>query len=387
MSLAAAIGLFTFTVLLYVAVHTKLISDATLQRLAGVAGVVALLAAIVVLVLPTTPISPNSSMGAPTTTATSDAMVTTPFTSTTTLNERNQAKVVHFLYPCIRGLCQSVVGSTLVQIVALFSTEQEALYGYTFSSDGTKIVYAIGAKAKTGIDHVGEVSSADIYVVDTDGSNSRKLFSITGTMSGNGALQRFGVLGLSADNTQVIFEHDAQIFVSELDGTERRSITPRIEYPGARIHYYVLSPQSTVLMRVPYGGYHSVETYNVANGGSKKYDIEPPLSPALFSSDDNHIIAYRYEQAFDPAYSPNAQGDRPIIGYDEVHLQEGKVRPIKIDASYKFISNISNGFGLVQRKDRPTELLLLTLSTGNMSPVQVINYTEGHISVFVNVGQ
>lgn len=278
------------------------------------------------------------------------------------------------LYACTEGLCSSALNGANARTIVPFSSKTIALDGYAFSRDGSKIVYSLRSlegKPK-------ELRAANMYLANADGSESKPLFSIQGKADDNG-VSGVGVLGLSADNNHVIFVERGQVFMSALDGADRKQIIKSIGTGQAGTPIVSLSPQGTSLLVVEPDSANNVTLYNLADGSQRSYDLDFSMRAETFGSDDKHIVAVRYDPPFDPKTATAQPAvERKVLGYTEVNTDNGISRSIgetSADWSAMVISNAVGGHVLLA--DKANTLALLDLSSGQHTPVTLPNYSSG----------
>ena len=277
------------------------------------------------------------------------------------------------LYACTEGLCSSSLNGADARTIVPFSSKTIALDGYAFSRDGSKIVYVLRSlegKPK-------ELKAANMYLANADGSESKPLFSIQGKADDNG-VSGVGVLGLSADNNQVIFIERGQVFTSALDGANRKQIIKSLGSSQAGTPIVSLSPQGTSLLVVQPDSANNVTLYNLADGSQRSYDLDFSMRAETFGSDDKHIVAVRYDPPFDPKTATQTAIERKVLGYAEVNTDNGMSRSIgdtSADWSASVISNAVGGH--VVLADKANTLALLDLSNGQHTPVTLPQYSSG----------
>jgi len=285
------------------------------------------------------------------------------------------------LYACTTGLCSITIGSDKAQTVVPFDPKTVSIHGYSLSLDGTKIVYALG-------DADGTSGKADIYLADANGNNSRKLFNVKGALSGVGDLEGYGVLGLTADNSRIIFEDNAQVFTARLDGVDRRPILKQFIYGASSTHYYQLSPQRTRLLVTYTDPLPSITEYDTATSKEYSYNLDLSLSPAAMGSDDQHIIAYHLSRPYNPnALSHGENLDIPSDGYAEVELPSLKSRSLQIPGA--IMSTASNGQIVIaqttQNIGEYKNFQLFDLASGQVTPLTLPNFLAYGERLFNNV--
>jgi hypothetical protein len=232
------------------------------------------------------------------------------------------------LYPCDSGLCSLAPASGQVRVVAPFLPVETALYGYAVSVDGTLVVYALGAKSSPE-------GTASIVLADADGSNPRRLFTVRGVPNGMDEPSGYGVLGLSADNTRVIFEDQAQVFVARLDGSGRRPVTPQLRYGASVGHVFLLSPGRTKLLVRSTTMVDHIALYDIASGVASTVELDAHDSPAFWGGDDDHVALYRFDKPYDPEASFGYDYSRVVRGYREIELSGKAAHSLPLAPSFR----------------------------------------------------
>jgi len=184
-------------------------------------------------------------------------------------------KVVYF---CTTGLCLGTFYSQTVQTIARFTPTKtlfdSPIHGFAISRDGSIVVYAF-------TDYNTPKGIADIFAVHTDIFKPQKILQVKGAINGVGEPQGYGVIGLTPDGTRIIFEDEAQVYMVNLDGSNRKPITPQIQYGAIDSHAFSLSSDGNYILEFGNGIEESATVYNVYTGEEKVYEFEDKLSPVF----------------------------------------------------------------------------------------------------------
>ncbi len=262
------------------------------------------------------------------------------------------------LYRCDVGLCSSALdGSATTTVIG-----GAAFAGYAFAPDGARVALGVGEPG-SGI--------ATLYRVNPDGGDAVPLFNVQGVTSEIGELRGFGALGLTPDNNRIIFEDQAQVFIANLDNSNRQAVTEQIGYDAANFHSFALSPQSSRLMLIRSSVPNMPVIYDVTSPGSQpqSYTIAADQRVRALIDEGSRILTQR----IDPATGV-------ILGYNEVDLTSGTIRPVltgQFDATNpapRLVSPVTNGYALFAAADG--SLFLLNLTSGEQQPVTLPGITS-----------
>jgi hypothetical protein len=230
---------------------------------------------------------------------------------------RLRSAVSAILFECYSGLCTAHVENDIARTVVQKLGTKTPFRGFAYSVDGTKFVY--GMKNDSAADKV------DIYMANSDGSNAQLLFTLNYLQSVSTDTK---VLGLSKDNIQIIFEENAQVFVSNLDGSMRRAVTPILHYGASSTHYFYVSPDASCIMLVGTGLAYQLQIYRL-DGTTERFELKPQVAIIGFGHDVDHILAV----GVDPAYQTSPQineaaQNRSILRLEEINLRTGAAKSL-----------------------------------------------------------
>ena len=268
------------------------------------------------------------------------------------------------LYICNASLCTAPATGDGPDVLVRLEPDAGEIGSFALSADGTAAVYSLEGGAAANV--------ATLYLIATAGGQPRRLFDVRLLEDGIGDLSGGRVLGLSAGNDRVIFEDGAQVFVSALDASDRRAVTPVLPYGASTSHSFALSPDRTKLLVISGEALSSVVLYDVADGTEQMVELEATLSPAAFGADADHLVAYRLDRPYDPAASHGTNLSRTVTGYELVALTDQGSRPLAIDPAYRPAADAVGGQLLFARQEGETpDFHLLDLASGEFVPVPV----------------
>jgi hypothetical protein len=274
--------------------------------------------------------------------------------------------VIQALYTCKFGFCRYTLGDE--EATELITAINPYLHGYAFTPDGAGILWAQDSYP-TG---EGEILLADLNLRDT-----RTVTMVQGLESGAGGLEGYGVLGMTADARRVLYEHRAQLFVANVDGSDARAVLEQRPYGSSSTHSYALSPSGLRVLYTMSGNPNQFEVANVDTRTSDTFAL-PPDRRAVALVDDTHVLIERFEPPVAADANPTSIS-RWSLGYEVAPLDGGQLDqavPLREDdGSYArwAISNVAGDWLLIKDEvpragdDAPEQgdpLWLLNVRTG-----------------------
>jgi hypothetical protein len=287
--------------------------------------------------------------------------------------------IINMLYPCDPGLCRYTLGDSKPK--QLSSVPGNMLHGCSFTPDGAGIMLG-----RTTSPH-GE---AEIVLTDLDLGNVRKVTTVRGAPNGLGEPEGFGLLGMTADGKRLLFEDQAQLFIANLDGSERRALMDQRPYGVSTYHSYNISPSG---LRVLYTGSYSpnwLEIVDTETGRSQTFTLSLDRM-ALMLIDDTHLLIERFGPPYNPEGSNPTTKSKYSLGYEIVPIAGASLGdPVVLftdEGSVERypISNVAGDWLLIEDfyriNDNGTvapieQLWLLNLKTGERQPISLPLYNH-----------
>lgn len=339
-------------------------------------------------ILPPTSTSVPASLPAPTATMT---QIATALPMPTAIQEPVQEPTaeaeiaIRALYLCTPGFCRLDPG--VEEPVELLTALDVGIYGYVFSSDGKTIIYAIDGYA----DEDSHVQISNLDLLETQG-----VLDIRGIPSGAGGLEGYGVIGVTADGERVIYEDQAQLFIANLDGSERRALMGRRPYGASSTHRYSLSPSGLRVLYTTSNIPNAFELLDVETQQSYQSTLSSNRRPIALV-DDNHLLVEVFDPPFDWEDGNPAGISRFTLGYEITPiLGETLGEPVLLreddgSTAHIAVSNVAGGLVLLREdgtrdggEPEPEQLWLLNLTTGTHQPFLLPGY-NGYSSVAISI--
>lgn len=279
------------------------------------------------------------------------------------------------LYPCKQGLCRiRLDGSDARTAIALPNVR--LLRGFAFAPNAAQIAYALVQE--------GSPKTAQVFITNASGANQRGLFLLEGIEDGLGDLSGNSVIGFRPDGKELVVEQQAQLWRVPIDAppnviaTNVISVTERLPYGVSSTHTFTLSPERQKVLFTATGYPNGVTLYDVANAQSVRYELPRNLIAVGFGTDDQHLIAMRFDPPFDPNTSTNpATLETLIQGYVQTALdgtQSTKLFDVATpsDQYPLMVSNVVSGHVVFQRG--PTAFFVFDFASGKQTPLQLPGY-------------
>jgi hypothetical protein len=287
--------------------------------------------------------------------------------------------VIQALYLCKFGFCRYTLGEQEAE--ELITALNPSLHGYAFRPNGAGLVYA---------EEMYPTGETEILIMNPDRMDTRSVTKISGVESGAGGLEGFGVLGMTADGQRVLFEDQAQLFVANIDGSQRHAVMEQRPYGASSTHAYALSPSGLRVLYKTSGNPNQLEIADVDTQALQTYTLATDRR-AVALVDDDHVLVERFEPPFD------TNGDNPAgvlrwsLGYEVVPISGatlGEPKTLRAgDGSFarSIISNVAGDWVLVSddvpragddTPEWPDPLWLLNVVTGARQDIHLPYYDD-----------
>jgi hypothetical protein len=287
--------------------------------------------------------------------------------------------VIQALYLCKFGFCRYTLGEQEAE--ELITALNPSLHGYAFRPNGAGLVYA---------EEMYPTGETEILIMSPDRMDTRSVTKISGVPSGAGGLEGFGVLGMTADGQRVLFEDQAQLFVANIDGSQRRAVMDQRPYGASSTHTYALSPSGLRVLYTTSGNPNQFEIADVDTQALQTYALAADRR-AVALVDDDYVLVERFEPPFD------TNGDNPAgvlrwsLGYEVVPISGaalGEPKALRADDgsfARSIISNVAGDWVLVSddvpragddTPEWPDPLWLLNVVTGARQDIHLPYYDD-----------
>jgi hypothetical protein len=283
---------------------------------------------------------------------------------------------VQALYLCKFGFCRYTLGDQEAE--ELITALDPALHGYAFRPAGAGLVFA---------EEMYPTGEPEILVTGPDMMNTRSVTKIGGAPSGAGGLEGYGVLGMTADGQRVLFEDQAQLFVANINGSQRRAVMEQRLYGASSSHTYALAPSGLRVLYTMSGSPNQFEIADVDTQALQAYTLATDRR-AVALVDDDHVLVERFEPPFDEEHNP-AGALYWSLGYEVVPIVGaalGEPRTLRADDgsfARTVISNVAGDWVLVSddvpragddAPEWPDPLWLLNVKTGARQDIHLPYY-------------
>lgn len=296
-----------------------------------------------------------------------------------------QPAFIRALYACKPGFCRYTLGEQAAE--ALITALDPALHGYAFTPDGAGILLGQDAYAS---------SDVEILLMNSDMLDVRTVAMVTGMPSGAGGLEGYGAIGMTDDGQRVIFEDQAQLFISNLDGSQRHAVMEPRPYGASSTHHYALSPSGLRVLYTTSGQPNQFKIAGTESGALHSFSLGSDRR-ALALIDDQHVLIERFEPPFDPNGANPAGVERWNLGYEVAPItgdRLGQPAPLRAgDGSFarSAISNVAGDWLLISddvaragagAPEQPDPLWLLNVQTGARQDISLPLY-DGYSQVAI----